>query len=155
MPSLPPDRLRFSGSFAPGRGGFTLIEVAVAIGIVAFALVCLIGLASRLMQQGGESARQTALVGIARKLEVQYRVITADLETNRQEEATYRFSLDGHLLGMGTPQEGDATSWIATVKDATPPDYPPAHRVTLITLRSRFQPATEPGKRFLVSGRWL
>lgn len=48
--------------------GFTLVEVAIALGIVSFALLALVGLLSSGLRSVGESATETALAVIVRQV---------------------------------------------------------------------------------------
>lgn len=77
------------------RKGFSLVEVALAMGLVAYVLVALLGLFAVGMNSSRASVVDTAVARIARSVVVNY---DASAMTNNQVVYERAYSYDGELL---------------------------------------------------------
>lgn len=87
-------------SFRSAAGGFSLVEVMLALGVISFAIVSLLGLLTVSSASSRYSEEDTAIAAIARQVDTELRnTLTANLPT---AGATWYFDNDGkHLLSAG------------------------------------------------------
>jgi len=105
--SINAETRRACSASAPAAG-FSLVEVAVALGIVAFVLVVLIGLAGTALRSTGESSKSIEAANAASQIVARWRSI---LEWNtRPGNATLASQPAGFPVSIDIPQAGQSHS---------------------------------------------
>lgn len=97
-----------------GRSGFSLVEVVLALGIVVFAVLGLLGLASTVIDQNAAVKRDLVISSIFQQLtrQIQQKEIA--------EDKTLYFSVEGNLSVLADA----AYHCKITFSDITPPAWP-------------------------------
>jgi len=83
--------------------GFTLVEIVIALGIVSFAVVALVGLMAVSMTSGRDAAVDTAIASMARQVSVELRAKKFDTLKDLKKsidsnDLNYFFDADAHPL---------------------------------------------------------
>jgi len=120
--------------------GFSLIEVTLAIGIIAFAVVALVGLMGIIQQRSTESENRTRLLGAFSVLETTVRT-EANPAQLLADKPGYFLSRDGELLRVDKPYPAPGKAapanayYLGTVEDATPAGLSTPRRIVRVRLR--------------------
>jgi uncharacterized protein (TIGR02598 family) len=112
--------------------GFTLVEVALALGVAAFALVAIIGLLPVGLQSNQSSLERTAAAALAANLVADLRATAVEIPATAQESPRYHIPLPAtgnatHTLFLRA--DGSAAGPINANAD---PQKDPRYRVTLV-----------------------
>lgn len=102
--------------------GFSLVEVALAIGLLAFCLISILGLLPIAMNVSGEALDKNSS---ARMLQtIRSEIFAANRETLAQTQFFF-FDLQGNLLGRESPPPGlDSGHFAVTVNPTAPTSLP-------------------------------
>lgn len=112
--------------------GFTLVEVALALGVAAFGLVAIIGLLPVGLQSNQASIEQTAAAALAANVVADLRATPVQIPATAQESPRYQIPLPA--LGNATHtlflrEDGSRAGKVNTDAD---PAQDPRYRVTLV-----------------------
>jgi uncharacterized protein (TIGR02598 family) len=118
--------LAFSRSLSPrpcrARAGFSLVEVAMAIGLLAFCMVAIIGLMPVAMNISADAMDRNAKARILQTIRAD--ALAADRDTLGLERPFY-FDLQGNFLGTSPPSGNPEPSHFAvTVAPSAPTTLP-------------------------------
>lgn len=84
-----------SGSSGPKKSGFSLVEVAIALGIASFVLISLLGLMSTGLDAGKQSTEDVMLATLAK-------TVLSDLKSTNNYHALNNFSTNRYFAYSGT-----------------------------------------------------
>jgi uncharacterized protein (TIGR02598 family) len=122
-------------SFA-GVGGFSLVEVALAMGIASFALVAVLGLLRVAIDADADAGRDTALSAMSAQIlnelqtvpfdalwaAVPATVSVAEPSLELPKDSTYYFTVEGTLVNGETAATDFSTAYQCVVKKTADPD---------------------------------
>jgi uncharacterized protein (TIGR02598 family) len=130
------------GAFAPsGKSGFSLIETVIALGIVAFALVPMIGLMPFGLSAYRNAVDQTTGARIAQQIAGEYAVSSASLPQATTQKWRY-FDVMGEET-TGTAPTSDTIYYVNVVTNSgtLPGDTAQTRPLTLISIEVCYDPA--------------
>jgi len=108
------------------RGGFTLIEVALALGLATFVIVALVGLLGVLVENSRRAVEETRLVGLLSSLNSYLR--SRDFDQLPQENILYFSGESERLASSSAP----AVFYRVSIAEASLPGASPRRQILKI-----------------------